>query len=86
MGNNVFVGHGVMFINDKYPKVKNEEWEPERTVVCNGVSIGSNATILPCTLHLRAVVGAGSVVTKSVGYETTVVGNPARELNDKKSI
>lgn len=80
IGDNVFIGHGVMFTNDKYPKVNNKKWEPEITIVSDGVSIGSNATLLSVMIGENALVGAGSVVTKGVGPKTTVVGNPAREL------
>ena len=85
----VFVGHGVMFINDRRPRATRpdgtpqaeEDWTLERTVVRRGASIGSNATIL-CGLEIgeRAVVGAGAVVTKSVPPGAVVAGNPARVL------
>ena len=83
----VFVGHGVMFINDRRPRATTEggapqteeDWTCERTVVRRGASIGSNATIL-CGLEIgeRATVGAGSVVTRSVPAGATVAGNPAK--------
>lgn len=86
---NAFIGHGVMFINDRYPRATNENgsiqttenWECVPTLVCNGASIGSNATIL-CGVKVGegAVVGAGSVVTKDVLPYTIVAGNPARLL------
>jgi acetyltransferase-like isoleucine patch superfamily enzyme len=85
----VFVGHGVMFTNDRLPRAARpdgtpqteEDWTLERTVVRRGASIGSNATIL-CGLEIgeRAVVGAGAVVTKSVPPGAVVAGNPARVL------
>jgi acetyltransferase-like isoleucine patch superfamily enzyme len=82
----VFVGHGVMFINDTYPratadgKLQTEaDWAVEPTVVQKGASIGSNATILSnVTIGERAIIGAGSVVTKDVPPDTIVAGNPAR--------
>ena len=83
----VFVGHGVMFINDRRPRATRpdgtpqteEDWTLEHTVVRRGASIGSNATIL-CGLEIgeRAVVGAGAVVTRSVPPGAVVAGNPAR--------
>ena len=83
----VFVGHGVMFINDKKPKACNDDgskqkdgdWTLETTVVRKGASIGSNATIL-CGIEIGeyAIVGAGSVVTKNVPPNSVVYGNPAK--------
>ena len=83
----VFVGHGVMFTNDRRPRATRpdgtpqteEDWTLERTVVRRGASIGSTATIL-CGLEIgeRATVGAGSVVTRSVPPGATVAGNPAK--------
>ena len=85
----VFVGHGVMFINDRVPRATRADgtpqteadWKLEATVVRRGASIGSNATIL-CGVEIgeRAVVGAGAVVTKSVPAGAVVAGNPARIL------
>jgi UDP-2-acetamido-3-amino-2,3-dideoxy-glucuronate N-acetyltransferase len=88
----VFIGHGVKFINDKYPRAttdsgalqKEADWNVEPTLVRSGASIGSNATILGgITIGARAVVGAGSVVTRSVADGAVVAGNPARELAKK---
>jgi acetyltransferase-like isoleucine patch superfamily enzyme len=85
----VFVGHGVMFTNDKAPRSLNEDgsvqtaddWECLPTLVKKNASIGSNATILPgVTIGEGAMVGAGSVVTKDVPAGATVVGNPAKQL------
>jgi acetyltransferase-like isoleucine patch superfamily enzyme len=83
----VFVGHGVMFINDRRPRATREDgapqteadWTLEPTIVRRGASIGSNATIL-CGVEVgeRAVVGAGAVVTKNVPPGAVVAGNPAR--------
>jgi len=84
---NVFVAHGVMFINDIYPRATNPEgalqteadWKCIPTLVKKGASLGSNATILAgITVGENAIVGAGSVVTKDVPPNTIVAGNPAR--------
>ncbi len=85
----VFIGHGVMFINDRYPRAANADgrlqteadWSVVPTVVERGASIGSNATILcGVTIGARAIVGAGSVVTHDVPPDTVVAGVPARPL------
>lgn len=86
---NVFIGHGVIFTNDIYPRATaaggrpqtEADWKVERTIVCKGASIGSGATIL-CNLTIgeNAIVGAGSVVTKNVPPNAVVAGNPAKLL------
>ena len=84
---NVFVGHGVTFINDCYPRATNadgqlqteKDWYVEQTLVKKGASIGSGATILSnVTIGEGAIVGAGSVVTHDVPPNAIVAGNPAR--------
>jgi acetyltransferase-like isoleucine patch superfamily enzyme len=86
----VFIGHGVIFVNDRRPRALNAEggpqvdgeWECLYTRVRRGASIGSGATLLGgITIGEDALVGAGSVVTKDVVAGSTVAGNPARELD-----
>jgi acetyltransferase-like isoleucine patch superfamily enzyme len=86
---NVFIGHGVTFTNDKFPRATTAEgklqseadWKVERTVIRKGASIGSGAIILSNTkIGENAIVGAGSVVTRDVPPNVIVAGNPARVL------
>jgi acetyltransferase-like isoleucine patch superfamily enzyme len=83
----VFIGHGVTFVNDKLPRATNaagalqteSDWELLETIVERGAAIGSGATILGgVRIGRKATIGAGAVVTKDVGPGETVVGNPAR--------
>jgi acetyltransferase-like isoleucine patch superfamily enzyme len=81
IGNNCFIGHGVMFINDLFknngPAMGDKSlWS--RTSIGDNVSIGSNATILPVQVCNNVVIGAGAVVTKDILFPGTYVGNPAK--------
>jgi acetyltransferase-like isoleucine patch superfamily enzyme len=90
----VFIGHGVTFTNDSYPRATTAEgelqteqdWHVETTLIKQGASIGSGATILcNITVGEHAIVGAGSVVTKDVAPHTIVAGNPAKLIRTIKS-
>jgi acetyltransferase-like isoleucine patch superfamily enzyme len=91
--NNVFIGHNVTFINDKYPKAttsegvvqSDEDWTVAPTLIEEGASIGSSATIL-CGIKIGsgAIIGAGSVVTKDVPPGEVWAGNPAKCLHKEQ--
>ena len=74
----VFIAHGVMFINDTFGTDSIKDWHLNTTLIKSNARIGSNSTILPVTIGKKAVVGAGSVVTKNVPDNTIVYGNPAK--------
>lgn len=87
ISDNVFIGHNVTFINDKFPRATNpdgsiqtdSDWHLEETFIEKGATIGSSVTILcGITIGEGAIVGAGSVVTKNVAAHTIVAGNPAK--------
>lgn len=83
IGEDCFVGHGVMFVNDKFSSggpARGDITKWENTVIGNRVSIGSNATIMPVEICDDVVIGAGSVVTKSITKAGIYAGNPARFL------
>jgi acetyltransferase-like isoleucine patch superfamily enzyme len=94
IGDGVFIGHNVSFINDKFPRATNpdgsmqtdKDWKVVPTRVGKGAMVGTGATILcGVTIGERAVVGAGSVVTRDVAAGSVVAGNPARPLPKKNS-
>ena len=89
IADNVFIGHSVTFINDRYPRATirghrlqtDDDWECIPTFVKEGASIGSGTTVLSgITIGENSIVGAGSVVTRSVPPGTIVAGNPAKAL------
>jgi UDP-2-acetamido-3-amino-2,3-dideoxy-glucuronate N-acetyltransferase len=91
IGDGVFVGHGVVFVNDKHPRATDEsgrlqgegDWELLATVVESGATIGSGAVVLGgVRVGARAMVGAGAVLTTDVPSGATVAGNPARQLHE----
>jgi UDP-2-acetamido-3-amino-2,3-dideoxy-glucuronate N-acetyltransferase len=92
---NVFVGHNVSFINDKYPQATTgsgsmqteADWKVIETVVGKGASVGTSVTIL-CGVHIgeNSIIGAGSVVTKNVPDNAVVAGNPAKIIRNHKTV
>ena len=76
--NNVFIGPGVVFTNDYFPRADSKNWKIKKTVIEFGASIGSNATIL-CGIRIgkKSMIAAGSVVIRNVGDNELVAGNPA---------
>jgi len=86
IGNNCFISHGAMFINDKFSSggpAGGDQTKWEATKIGNHVSIGTNATILPVEICNDVVIGAGSVVTKNITEPGIYIGNPARKLTRK---
>jgi UDP-2-acetamido-3-amino-2,3-dideoxy-glucuronate N-acetyltransferase len=94
IGDGVFVGHGVLFINDKYPRATSaagalqtaKDWELQRTTVADHATLGSGAVVLGgVTIGREAMIGAGAVVTRDVSPREIVAGNPSRSLGGAKS-
>lgn len=87
IGNDCFIGHGVMFINDLFAKggpARGDTTLWKSTKIGNHVSIGSNATILPVEICDHVVIGAGAVVTKNITQSGIYAGNPAKKIKDLK--
>lgn len=85
IGNDCFIGHGVMFINDLFDDggpAAGDQIKWKSTTIGDHVSIGSNATILPVSISNRTIIGAGSVVTKDIEEPGVYAGNPAKKIRD----
>ena len=83
IGSNCFIGHGVMFVNDLFKDggpAMGDQSKWKSTLIGNNVSLGSNATILPVSICDNVVIGAGSVVTKSIDVPGIYAGNPAKKI------
>ena len=83
IGDDCFIGHGAMFINDKFTKdgpARGDASKYKYTIIGNNVSIGTNATILPVKICDNVVIGAGAVVTKNIAQPGIYIGNPAKLL------
>lgn len=81
IGKNVFIGHNVNTINDKSPKVNNENWVVEKIIIRNNVSIGTGSTIMGnVTIGENSIIGANSLVTTDIPYNEVWVGSPAKFL------
>tara|TARA_R110000765_G_scaffold160429_1_gene264646 strand:+ start:1246 stop:1677 length:432 start_codon:yes stop_codon:yes gene_type:complete len=79
LGENTFVGHGVMFINDIFSDSDSiNKWKKRETIIGKNVRIGSNSTILPVVIGDNTIIGAGSVVTKNIPSNSIAYGNPAK--------
>lgn len=81
IGDDCFIGHGVMFINDLFQgggPARGDKTKWKSTTIGNNVSIGSNATVLPVTICSNVVIGAGSVITKNIDNPGVYAGNPAK--------
>jgi len=80
IGEDCFIGHGVMFTNDKFDSDVLNNWILKKTIIGNNVRIGSNSTILPIIIEDNVIIGAGSVVTKNIKSNLIICGNPAKIL------
>lgn len=87
IGNNCFIGHGVMFINDLFKDGKpamGDKAKWKSTLIGNNVCIGSSATILPVTICDNVIIGAGAVVTKNITIPGNYAGNPAKLIKSRE--
>ena len=83
VGNDVFIGPNATFTNDRFPRSKRYPQDFAQTVIEDGASVGAGATILPgIRIGANAMIGAGAVVTRDVAAGTTVIGNPARAVEN----
>ena len=82
IGDDVFIGHGVIFANDLFPVANDPNWKLKKTLVKDQTSIGNNATLLSVVIGEGSLVGAGAVVTKNVPAYIIVAGNPAKKVRD----
>ena len=83
IGDDTFIGHGVMFINDDFSSggpARGDKTKWKKTIVGRNVSVGSNATVLPVMICDQVIIGAGAVVTEDINMPGTYIGNPARLL------
>jgi len=84
IGDNCFIGHGVVFTNDKFDNINDEKWIQQNTTIGNNVKIGSNTTLLPVNIGNNVIIGAGTVVTKDISNNIIVCGNPARIISKSR--
>ncbi len=88
IGDDCFIGHGVMFINDRFQDggpARGDKSKWQSTTIGNHVSIGSNATILPVSICDNVVIGAGAVVTKDITVPGVYAGNPAKRIKNSST-
>lgn len=82
LGDDVFIGHGVIFTNDLYPIANDKNWKLKKTFISDKVSIGNNVTVLPVRIGRGSLVGAGAVVIKNIPEYSVVAGNPAKTIRN----
>jgi acetyltransferase-like isoleucine patch superfamily enzyme len=82
IGNDVFIGHGVIFTNDLYPIANDKNWKLKKTLVEDRVSVGNNATVLPVKICEGSLIGAAAVVINNIPRYSVVAGNPAKIIRN----